>query len=265
MLPEYRASHGHPSHHRSRMLIPSGVRGQVIPRYRAASIRFDRIRGCRIVHVLHIGKTGGTAVKTALGRGRRAATRVIPHPHAFTLADVPNGDFCVFFVRDPITRYVSGFYSRQREGRPHYREPWTDGERRAFGTFGTPNDLALALSSDQESRRGEAVRALQSIQHVKDSYWRWLKDEAYLAQRRASILFVGAQENLVRDYGQLSEILGMGGELPRSDADAHRNPAGLDYGLAGEAVENLRQWYSREYACLRLLSSWYNHLPKYDE
>lgn len=100
---------------------------------------------------------------------------------------------------------------------------------------------------------------------MKDSYCRSLKDEAYLAQRRTSILFVGAQENLVRDYGQLSEILGMGGELPMSDVGAHRNPAGLDYGLAGEAVENLREWYSRDYACLRLLASWYEHLPKYDE
>jgi hypothetical protein len=247
------------------MLTPAGVRGQVVARYRAASIRFDRIRGRRIVHVLHIGKTGGTAVKTALGEGRGAASRVILHNHTFTLADVPNDEFCAFFVRDPITRYVSGFYSRQREGRPRYHEPWTDGERRAFGAFGTPNELALGLSSDQESRRGEAVRALQSIQHVKDSYCRSLKDEAYLAQRRTSILFVGAQENLVRDYGQLSEILGMGGELPVSDVGAHRNPAGLDYGLAGEAVENLREWYSRDYACLRLLASWYEHLPKYDE
>jgi hypothetical protein len=247
------------------MLIPAGVRDQIVARYRGASIRFDRIRGRRIVHVLHIGKTGGTAVKTALGEGRGAANRVIPHRHTFTLADVPNGEFCVFFVRDPITRYISGFYSRQREGRPRYHEPWTDGERRAFGAFGTPNELALALSSEQDSRREEAVRALQSIQHVKDSYWRWLKDDAYMAQRRASILFVGAQENLVRDYGQLSEILGMGGELPRGEAGAHRNPPGLDYGLAGEAVENLREWYSRDYACLRLLSSWYEHLPKYEE
>jgi hypothetical protein len=143
--------------------------------------------------------------------------------------------------------------------------PWTDGERRAFGAFSTPNELALALSSDQESRRGEAVRGLQSIQHVRDSYWRWLKDEAYLSERRASILFVGAQENLARDYAQLLEILGMGGELPRSEVGAHRNPAGLDYGFGEEAVENLREWYSRDYACLRLLSSWYEHLPKYHE
>jgi hypothetical protein len=257
------------------MLVPARVRRQVAARYGAASLRFDRIRGRRIVHVLHIGKTGGTAfaaatgssprVKAALGEGRGGASRVIRHRHAFTLADVPHGEFCVFFVRDPLTRYVSGFYSRQREGRPRYHRPWTDEERRAFGAFGTPNELALALSSDQESRRGEAVRAFQSIMHVKDSYWQWLKDEAYLAQRRASILFVGAQENLARDFGQLCEILGMRGELPRSDVAAHRNPAGLDYGLAEEAVENLRDWYSRDYACLRLLSSWYEHLPKYDE
>ncbi|UCH26970.1 MAG: hypothetical protein JSV66_04840 [Trueperaceae bacterium] len=33
---------------------------------RLAELRLDRARGRRIVHFLHVGKTGGTAVKVAL-------------------------------------------------------------------------------------------------------------------------------------------------------------------------------------------------------
>jgi hypothetical protein len=67
----------------------------------AVRIRRHRARGRRIVHLLHIGKTGGSALKSSLGWRRvTPSCFVVAHVHAFRLRDVPPGDGVVFFLRD---------------------------------------------------------------------------------------------------------------------------------------------------------------------
>src|SRR5689334_1107802 len=87
---------------------------------------------CLPVHLLHVGKTGGTAVKHALAGVVTEQFRIVAHSHDITIRDVPIGEHVVFFVRDPISRFVSGFYSRQRQGRPRYDVPWSPNESIAF-------------------------------------------------------------------------------------------------------------------------------------
>ena len=104
------------------------------------------------VHFLHIGKTGGTAFKYAVATARRQNSRhggftLHLHPHSVKLRDIPNGDQFLFFIRDPVSKFVSGFVSRQRQGQPRHFVPWRPNEKEAFGRFSTPNQLALALNS----------------------------------------------------------------------------------------------------------------------
>ena len=61
----------------------------------------------------------------------------------------------MFFVRDPISRFVSGFNSRLRKGLPKMYFPWAPGEKLAFSRFATPNQLALALSSSDAGAKQE--------------------------------------------------------------------------------------------------------------
>jgi len=83
-----------------------------------------KIQGKQLIHFLHIGKTGGSAIKYALTQysvsGRYA---IYLHSHNFRLRDVPIGESVFFFLRDPISRFKSGFYSRQRQGQPRYFVP----------------------------------------------------------------------------------------------------------------------------------------------
>ena len=75
------------------------------------------------VNFLHVGKTGGTAVKWALRRAGLPDTPYGPvrvHRHTFRMRDVPPEDHVIFFVRDPIARFMSGFYSRLNKGQPRY-------------------------------------------------------------------------------------------------------------------------------------------------
>lgn len=209
----------------------------------------------KTLHVLHIGKTGGTAVKSALERFPETAEfRIHLCTHHDTLRDVAEGDRVAFFVRDPLTRFVSGFHSRARQGKPRYVSPWTEAEENAFRDFQTPNALGEALSSPIATEREKAVHAMRAIGHVRASYWDWFETEAYFSSRRHDIYFIGFQESLDRDFAELRERLGLGPDcaLPTDDVAAHRNPSGVDRHLSLRARRNLRQWYARDYAFLRV-------------
>lgn len=208
-----------------------------------------------LVHFLHIGKTGGSAVKHAIKQGcPESPWRIKFHPHGVNLEDIPEGDKVVYILRDPVKRFVSGFYSRQRQGKPRYNIPWRPGERKAFEVFDTPNELAAALSSWNLGRRKQARQAMRRIQHVKSSYWKWFKNEAYFRSRSDDILFVAFQEQLADDFEILKELLGCpaSASLPQDDTKAHRNPADLDKRLDDKSVRNLEKWYRRDYRFINL-------------
>ena len=205
----------------------------------------------RAVHFLHIGKTGGTALKHVLSSVVPRAPWLHLHHHPTRLCDVPEGELVFFFLRDPVERFVSGFYSRQRKGQPRYNSRWSAAEAAAFERFTTANALALALSSCDDEQREAAQAAMRSIQHVKDSYWFWLKSEDYLYQRQADILLIGQQEHLEHDVRVLARVLDLPlPSLPIDPLQAHKNPAQVDKRLEPQAIRNLQAWYANDYAAL---------------
>lgn len=209
------------------------------------------------MHFLHIGKTGGTAIKDALSTATADSRYVLVlHQHHIKLNDIPKGEMVVFFLRDPLARFVSGFFSRQRQGRPRHTLPWSPEEKLAFEHFRVPNQLGLALFSRDEEECAKAHNAMKSIYHVSHSYWSYLHSEAYLGLRKEDILFIGLQENLSADFEMLKSKLRLPASLtlPSDDVRAHRNPPELDRSLQKEAVENLKQWYKQDYACLKQCS-----------
>jgi hypothetical protein len=213
-----------------------------------------------MVHVLHIGKTGGSAVKYALRRGKPVITGghiIFTHNHRFVFKDVLPGEKTVFFVRDPIDRFVSGFYSRKHKGLPGPYYEWSGPEKEAFGRFRTPNELAVSLSSKDPGTSGDAVKAMKSISHVNASYWHWFIDEAYFLSRRNDVLFVGAQMDLDRDFARLKKLLNLPREfeLPSENAPRNASPADVDRFLDEEAIKNLKNWYSRDLQFMELLKN----------
>jgi len=238
---------------------PHSLRWRLIMAYwllkRQARGMVHRLQGRRIVHVLHIGKTGGTAAKTALrGYENSGDYELVLHEHNCKLVNVPRGEKVVFFVRDPISRFTSGFYGRQRQDQPRHYAPWSPGEAAAFRRFHTPNELALALSSPDGERRAAAAEAIRSIAHLQAPHWYWFKDESYFLARRRDILFIGFQETLHEDFELLRRILNLPGDvrLPEDEVASHKNPAHVDRRLDAEAIRNLKIWYERDYRFLSL-------------
>jgi hypothetical protein len=223
--------------------------------YQIIKKMWHKVEGKQILHFLHIGKTGGSAIKFALGGDRIIDNYAIfLHPHRFKLRDIPNGEGFFFFLRDPISRFVSGFHSRQRQGQPRLFKKWTFQEKEAFEYFKTPNDLALALSSLNKEENTKAQNAMQNIGHIRTHYWLWFENEAYFKSRNSDLFFVGFQESLDKDFDDLKVLLNLpeSVKLPEDELHAHRNPARLDKHLDSQSIENLRRWYAEDYKFIEL-------------
>lgn len=203
----------------------------------------------RQYHFLHIGKTGGTAIKAAL-RPVASELGITLHKHKARLCDIPRGDGVFFTRRDPISRFVSGFYSRQRKGQPRYFSEWRKGEKIAFETFQTANALAEGLSSTSTQTREAAEHAMRSITHIKRRFRYWFKGTKELEERGDDIVLIAFQETLDQDFEALKSLLGLpkGVHLPPQDdhRKSHRNPDTVDRRLSPCALANLRIWYESD-------------------
>lgn len=239
----------------------------------------------QFLHFLHIGKTGGTALVYALNEygycaqspERARANRpnlynlnpqpenskltIYVHAHNETLRSVPEGEKFFFFLRDPISRFTSGFYSRQRQGKPRYNSPWTEAEKRAYERFEIVNQLALALTSANPDEKKAAENAMKSIQHVRDSFWEWFENEEYFRSRWADIFFIGFQETLAQDFETLKAKLHLPANvsLPSDVVLAYKNVADVDKKLDPIALQNLKDWYKDDYRLIELCKEFLKH------
>ena len=198
-----------------------------------------------MIHVLHIGKTGGTAIKSALEAYPDAFKL---HGHSVRLRDCPPGELVFFALRHPIDRFVSSFNSRLRKGLPRYFFDWTAGEAAAFRRFPTANELAESLSSLNLLRRHRAQRAMHNIRHVKRGLDYWLGSTDYLISRRSDVV-IGNTATLQSDFNRLLRLAGLEPvNLPSDPVVIHKTPESMDRHLSDAARRNLREWYATDIA-----------------
>jgi hypothetical protein len=210
------------------------------------------------VHFIHIGKTGGTAIKGALKAAGRPKTRYgkpLLHPHRYRLADVPDEDYAFFVMRDPVARFVSAFYSRLRRGYPRYNFEWTPAEEEVFQIFKTPQDLAAGLGAPDPSQRDAARGAMRSIRHVRRKVAFWLGTPRTFQRRLPKIVYIARQETLTHEWPQMKDVLGLPSdlELPTEAVAAHKGDySAEDRSLTEEAERALVRWYAEDYRLLEM-------------
>jgi hypothetical protein len=193
------------------------------------------------IHFLHIGKTGGSAIKSVLKDFMETPKYSLKiHGHNISLKDIPKGDSIVFFLRDPVSRFISGFYSRQRKGQPRYNSEWTHQEKEVFEHFSTPNEIAVSLANKQAL----AIMAMKNVKHFQ-RYDNWYIDFDYFGSRLDDILFVGFQEELDADFIKLKNILEIPQDinLPTDDVGAHKSSNNIDKSINESGISALEEWY----------------------
>lgn len=217
-----------------------------------------RVTGRANVHFLHIRKAGGTALKNALKTHPSTPVAMLHlHPHRIGLRDIPSGHRFMFVVREPVSRFVSGFNSRLRQGAPANHVPWSPAEKAAFELFPTPNALALALNP-AHPEHAQAKEAMQAISHLSCSYWDWFGDVELWNRRRKDVLYIGRIESFDADFALLKEALRLPAEaaLPSDPKLAHRASGQKPAPLEEAALAQLRAWYRPDFEFLELCAAW---------
>ena len=202
------------------------------------------------VHFLHVGKTGGTTVKRMVRQNKLRNTprgRLVMHQHHTTLPEVlawNEANTGALFLRHPLSRFVSGFNSRLREGKPAKSIPWKPPERLAFSHFPTPNDLAEGLFCDDPLVEDRATAAMNAMVHSRMHFTHWLRDVDYLESRIDRITFIGFQEHYAEDVARFLRVLGVETEVPVPHH--HQAPDEMSKTLSDQAQENLTRWYAED-------------------
>lgn len=159
---------------------------------------------------LHVGKTGGTSIKDVLKD--QVGDGFYYHGHGGKLSRIWKNHpqrRMVFGYREPVSRFISGFNSRMRKGRPRYNVEWSKLERIAFENFKQPVELAEALGSNDKKVRSLAEMCMCSIQHVNKSLYEYLGSEDFLLKNSDNILYPYNVDTLHDDFDVIKFRLGI--------------------------------------------------------
>jgi hypothetical protein len=214
------------------------------------------------VQFIHVSKAGGSALRYAIREARKQKSGKLEtewgpiwgHNHQFRLSDLEEGDVAVFALRDPVSRFMSGFYSRLRQGLPRYYVRWTSAERQAFEWFPTPQELADALGERWGTKRGRARFAMKSIRHLNRPMTFWTGKPSYLERNLDRVLYVARQETLSEDWERLKELLDLprGLALTKDEVIAHKTEYVGDRTLSEKGTAAVRAWYADDYKLLAI-------------
>ncbi|PTM92771.1 sulfotransferase family 2 domain-containing protein [Mycoplana dimorpha] len=210
----------------------------------------------RTVHFLHIGKNAGTQISAVSAHvmEQKPDLEIVKHSHQIRLVELPKTAEYFFSIRDPISRFVSGFYSRKRKGRPRLNVEWSSGERIAFTEFEHAVELAEALWSP--GARGDlAFQAMRAISHTAAMQADWFYRQGFFLKTRPPVWIV-RQDALEADLRRLFLILGYEGVLPIRAEAAHSNDYSAVPPLSDLARQNLRLWFAQDLAFVDLCHRW---------
>ncbi|MBS1303046.1 hypothetical protein [Loktanella sp. SALINAS62] len=217
---------------------------------------------------LHIGKTAGSHI-TRLSRQVKdlSGVSISTAPHQVRLMDIPNDKPYFFSIRNPISRFKSGFYSRKRRGsqlapegwNPVKGPGWTPSEKILFSEFEHANDLAENLYSDG-IRGVRAMYAITSSDHIGRHQIDWFFKRGYFLDENPPIWII-RQEHFDTDYTTFirKAKLQVEYESLKENLVAERIHAS-DYSDSPDfsdlAIKNLSRWYSRDFIFYDICVAW---------
>jgi hypothetical protein len=202
---------------------------------------------------LHIGKNAGTEIAdrmTMLNKSGEISFEKMDH--SVRLRNLAPRQQYFFSIRDPVTRFVSGFYSRKRMGRPRLDLPWSRHESLSFRDFDHANDLAESLFRDCSVGR-DASAAMNSIFHINAFQADWFQGKGHFLELRPPIWIIRV-EHLEEDLRAFADRLGV--SLGDQNGRLHHNDYSNTPPLSRLAKSNLLRWYQRDVEFYRQCQHW---------
>ena len=209
---------------------------------------------------LHIGKNAGTQITYVGQQLAKEDIQIENSSHDTKLKSIGNDVPYFFSIRDPISRFRSGFYSRKRKGRPRLNVEWSRYEAYAFERFEHANDLAESLFLNDE-RGLAATKAISSIRHTAMNQIDWFEGALNFELRPP--IWIIRQEQFKEDLevllGKLRTHIKVKDVIVSNDPKtAHKNDYSDTPDLSDLGKRNLRAWYARDFAFYDLCVDWIN-------
>jgi len=188
------------------------------------------IRSKKPLHFLHLGKTGGTTIRSAVGDRSLGKFRMRDkifwkyYPKVVFHYDVPQAfqklPNLFFFIRDPIARYKSGFeYSKRilisNEKTMHNESFAADPATRKqlenlFEQFSSFEEWISCLSKTEDNDKHDfATRLKEAIPHLRMDYTYYFKDLQNVRKHSSKVIFIGRQETFTDDIKALYNLIGI--------------------------------------------------------
>ncbi|MGR3762457.1 hypothetical protein ACUXV3_20340 (plasmid) [Roseobacteraceae bacterium NS-SX3] len=204
------------------------------------------------VALLHVGKTGGTSlrlmIKDLRADGFELPLAKLRHKVSASEALEEQPDLQLGFIfREPTARFVSGFDSRLRNGRPTHNSLWTPAEAIAFSWFPTANSLAEALYSGDERLQSAAHFAMGSIRHLARGYAFYFQSPEYFRSLQDRIYCMCELDEFNTRAPEFFTPFGVPEEAVRKRLKQSHSSPGKPEKLSPLAQENLRRFWDMEY------------------
>tara|TARA_A100001011_G_scaffold371664_1_gene429247 strand:- start:462 stop:1184 length:723 start_codon:yes stop_codon:yes gene_type:complete len=207
---------------------------------------------------LHISKNAGTQIMNLASQLKSYGVDIEKFEHYEKFDSLPLGSKYFFSIRDPISRFKSGFYSRKREGMPRHYSKWSPNEKLAFKNFNSANDLAESLF--KKTKLGHlAAQSIQSITHTSMQQIDWFNKYAFFEVNPP--IWIIRQENFIEDFDKFLSRLGLkisskDLNILTDDIGSHRNIYNKKNEFSDLALRNLRKWYARDYIFYEICNNW---------
>jgi hypothetical protein len=195
--------------------------------------------------LIHIGKCGGSTLRTALEK--IADTFPVQIVHVEKPVYNPEHSY-IIVARSPISRAISAFNWRYKlvvtDGTQHDR---FKGEQEVLRRYGSLNTIAEALY-DNDGNPNKAVHGdIRKIHHLREDIGFYLSGLLPQCQP-GQVTAVLMQENLNADIQRVFGVAA--GEREKDNSKVSTNT------LSRQAEENLRRFFKPDYEALALLHSW---------
>ena len=228
---------------------------------------------------IHVGKCGGGSICNIIQKNNLG--KYIRYEHVgYKLQKNLTQDHVIACTREPAERFVSAFNWR----RLNVRHNCSKEELKILDYYQMPNNLAEALSHPKESRRHRAEDAMASLGHIKQPFAQYfggvamlralkhhgvkfyeirtqllpwhIKQADYLTDDTKLVL----RETLKRAYNldvpikipkRAKSTLGRHRKIkPQQKTHVGFQEANKVF-LSDTAINNLEDWYERDYECLK--------------
>jgi len=205
-----------------------------------------------LIYYIHIGKTGGTLLKSIFLNKKN---NIYSLSEDTKLYELDTNQKYIVSIRDPISRFISAFYSRRNKSEI-YSKQFFSIEAIGFYLYKNANNLAEDLYSKNILKTILSHISMRCIPTLNENIFYWF-DIQDLKKNPPSFIFENS--SFIEDWKIFSEKFGFHKQEIFNNVDKENRTIGKEEYLSEKAKENLKRYYKKDIKiynyCLKLKKS----------